>query len=378
MTVPYTNILVINLMHIGDLMLVTPVLRTLRANYPAARLTLLADKKLADLVAYNPHLDECLFIDKKGGDNHPLAFLKFILRVRKKRFDLVVNLHRNERASALAAFSGAKRIVGYAKPGFSLFFDAVLPNQKAIMHQIHSHFAVLTKAAGVKKIDDGGLEMTLPPGAEEEAARLWGKHFSPTDRVIAFNIGASWETKRWLDSYFAECADAFIRRGYKIAFFGGPMDTALVNDCIAQMEEKESGAVVVFTGKVSLGVLAALLRRCVLFLTTDSGPMHVGVAMNVPIVTMFGASPVPGFYPYDAKDVLIKTPAPCHPCGLHRCPWEGEENLSCMKRIPPAAVLRHVYRLLAEYGEQAGNIPRVYGQYQCQVVELRQGESREG
>ena len=56
--------------------------------------------------------------------------------------------------------------------------------------------------------------------------------------MIAFNIGASWETKRWLDSYFAECADAFIRRGYKIAFFGGPMDTALVNDCIAQMEEK--------------------------------------------------------------------------------------------------------------------------------------------
>lgn len=374
MTVPYTNILVINLMHIGDLMLVTPVLRTLRANFPAARLTLLADKKLADLVAYNPHLDECLFIDKKGGDNHPLAFLKFILRVRKKRFDLVINLHRNERASALAAFSGAKRIVGYAKPGFSLFFDEVLPNQKAVMHQIHSHFAVLTKAVGVTKIDDGGLEMALPPGAEEEAARLWGKYFSPTDRVIAFNIGASWETKRWLDSYFAECADAFIRRGYKIAFFGGPMDTALVDACIAQMEERESGAVVIFTGKVSFGVLAALLRRCVLFLTTDSGPMHVGVAMNVPIVTMFGASPVPGFYPYDAKDVLIKTPEPCHPCGIHHCPREGADYMGCMKHIPPAVVMKYADELLRAYEDQVGHIPRVYGQYQCKVVELKMAE----
>lgn len=374
----YANILVINLMHIGDLMLVTPVLRTLRANYPQARLTLLADKKLADLVAYNPHLDECLLLDKKGGDNHPLAFLKFIRRLRQKGFDLVINLHRNERASALAAFSGARRIVGYAKPGFSLLFDEVLPNKKAVMHQIHSHFEVLTKAAGVTRLDDGGLEMVLPPGAEEEAARLWAENFPPGQKVVGFNIGASWETKRWLDRYFAACADDLAARGYAIAFFGGPMDTELVAACIRQMKRGASDAVRTFTGKVSLGILAGLLRRCALLLTTDSGPMHVGVAMNVPIVTMFGASPVPGFYPYDAKDVLIKTPAPCHPCGLHRCPWEGEENLSCMKRIPPAAVLHHVYRLLAEYGEQAGNIPRVYGQYQCQVVELRQGESREG
>lgn len=370
----YTNILVINLMHIGDLMLVTPVLRTLRANYPEARLTLLADKKLADLVAYNPYLDECLFIDKKGGDNHPLAFLKFILRVRRKRFDLVINLHRNERASAIAAFSGAKRIVGYAKPGFSLFFDKVLPNKKAVIHQIHSHFEVLTKAAGVTKIDDGGLEMTLPPGAEDEAARLWRAHFSPADRVIAFNIGASWETKRWLDSYFAECADAFSRRGYKIAFFGGPMDTALVDACVAQMTERSSGAVVVFTGQVSLGVLAALLRRCVLFLTTDSGPMHVGVAMGVPIVTMFGASPVPGFYPYDAKDVLIKTPEPCHPCGIHRCPKQGEDYMGCMKHIPPAVVMKYADELLEAYEDEVGHIPRVYGQYQCKIVELKGAE----
>lgn len=372
----YTNILVINLMHIGDLMLVTPVLRTLRANYPEARLTLLADKKLADLVAYNPYLDECLFIDKKGRDNHPLAFLKFILRVRRIRFDLVINLHRNERASAIAAFSGAKRIVGYAKPGFSLFFDKVLPNKKAVMHQIHSHFEVLTKAAGVTKIDDGGLEMVLPPGAEEAAERLWRAHFSPADRVIAFNIGASWETKRWLDSYFAECADAFIRRGYKIAFFGGPMDTALVDACVALMTERSSGAVVIFTGKVSLGVLAALLRRCVLFLTTDSGPMHVGVAMNVPIVTMFGASPVPGFYPYDAKDVLIKTPEPCHPCGIHHCPREGADYMGCMKHIPPAVVMKYADELLRAYEDQVGHIPRVYGQYQCKVVELQMDEGK--
>lgn len=357
-------------MHIGDLMLVTPALRTLRANYPAARLTLLADRKLRDLVEYNPHLDECLFIDKKGADDSFGALFRFIRRVRKKRYDLVVNLHRNERASAIAAFSGAARVVGYAKPGFSLFFDEVLPNKKAVMHQIHSHFEVLTKACGVSRIDDGGLEMVIPPGMDDEAGRLWRENFPDGRKVVAFNIGASWPTKRWLSESFAACADALVSRGYGVAFLGGPTDEALVRDCVARMARRDSGAVRVFTGKVSLGVLAGLLRRSTLFLTTDSGPMHVGVAMNVPIVTMFGASPVPGFYPYDAKDILLKTPEPCHPCGIHVCPKKDEAHMACMKRIPVSAVMRCVDELLEAYGAQAGAWPPHDGAYQCRVIEL--------
>ncbi len=370
MAADYKNILVINLMHIGDLMLVTPVLRTLRANYPSARLTLLADKKLRDLVEFNPHIDECMLIDKKGADDHFSSFFRFILGVRKKNFDLVINLHRNERASAIAAFSGAKRIVGYAKPGFSLFFDEVLPNKKAIMHQIHSHFEVLTKACGVTRIDDGGLEMEIPPGMDDEAARLWSENFSETKKVVAFNIGASWPTKRWLDEYFAECADRLVDRGYGVAFFGGPMDEEMVRDCLAKMKHKDSDAVRVFTGKLSLGVLAGMLRRSALFLTTDSGPMHVGVAMNMPIVTMFGSSPVPGFYPYDAKDVLVKTPEPCHPCGIHICPKKGDDNMACMKKIPADVVMRYVDKLLNEYGDCVGEWPSHYGKYECRVIDL--------
>lgn len=367
----YKNILVINLMHLGDLMLVTPVLRTLRANYPQARLTLLADKKLRDLVEFNPHIDECLLLDKKGEDNHPLAFFKFILKVRAKKFDLVINLHRNERASALAAFSGGGEIVGYSKPGFSLLFNHTMANNHPIKHQVEAHFDVLRNFLGVEKIDDAGLEMVIPEAAQHKAERLWQESYAKEARVIAFNIGASWLTKRWLKEYFAQCADRLIRRGYHVAFFGGPMDVELVEACIEDMEEKDSGHLKVFTGKVSLGVLAGLLRRCCLFLTTDSGPMHVGVAMNVPIVTMFGSSPVPGFYPYDGKDVLVKTPEPCHPCRIHVCPKEGEEHMACMKKIPVDTVMAYVDELLEKYqGEPAYKLPPHPGDYQCRVIDL--------
>lgn len=378
MTSTYKNILVINTMHIGDLMLVTPALRTLRANYPQAHIALLTDRILADLVRCNENIDECILIDKHGRDKGILALIRFIRQIRKRHFDLVINYHRNERASAIASFSGGKKIVGYAQPFFHCFFDYWMPNlamadtpKDKVMHQTLCHLKVLQEAAGCTKLDDRGLEMWLPPEEEKKASDLWQKEFAEDDRVIAFNIGASWMTKRWIDAYFAECADHFIQEGYHIAFLGGPTDVAIVKACIEKMKEKDSPKVHVFTGKVSLTVLAGLLRRCCLFLTTDSGPMHVGVAMNVPIVTMFGASPVPTFYPYDGKDIVIKTPESCHPCGIHDCPKKGEDHMACMKHIPVDVVMKYSEELLARYGgKSARELPRERGNHQCRIIAL--------
>ena len=208
MTSTYKNILVINTMHIGDLMLVTPALRTLRANYPKAHIALLTDKPLADLVRCNENIDECILIDKHGRDKGILALIRFIRQIRKRHFDLVINYHRNERASAIASFSGGKKIVGYAQPFFHRFFDHWMPNlamadtpKDKVMHQTLCHLKVLQEAAGCTKLDDRGLEMWLPPEEEKKASDLWQKEFAEDDRVIAFNIGASWMTKRWIDAY---------------------------------------------------------------------------------------------------------------------------------------------------------------------------------
>lgn len=369
----YQNILVIHLMHLGDLMLGTPVLAALRQQYPAARITLLADKKLADVVAANEHLDECLLIDKKGADGGILGILRYAMRLRKNHYDLVINLHRNERSSALAAFSGGRRIVGYAKPGFALAFDHVSPSQNQVMHEVHSHYAAL-RAAGVLNADGtAGLEMWIPSAAKEEAERLWQAHFAPTDKVIAINIGASWATKRWIDAYFAVVADTYLRRGYHIAVMGGPMDREMVEECRARMEEREHPHLHIFTGQVSLGVLAGLLSRCILFITTDSGPMHVGVAMHVPVICMFGSSPIPGFYPYDARSISVRAPVSCHPCRIHECPLAGEEHMMCMKRMPPDLILQYADQILREEGEcPACELPAPTD-FETRVVEMADG-----
>ena len=369
----YQNILVIHLMHLGDLMLGTPVLAALRQQYPAARITLLADKKLADVVAANEHLDECLLIDKKGADGGILGILRYAMRLRKNHYDLVINLHRNERSSALAALSGGRRIVGYAKPGFALAFDHVSPSQNQVMHEVHSHYAAL-RAAGVLNADGkAGLEMWIPSAAKEEAERLWQAHFAPTDKVIAINIGASWATKRWIDAYFAVVADTYLRRGYHIAVMGGPMDREMVEECRARMEERDHPHLHIFTGQVSLGVLAGLLSRCILFITTDSGPMHVGVAMHVPVICMFGSSPIPGFYPYDARSISVRAPVSCHPCRIHECPLAGEEHMMCMKRMPPDLILQYADQILREEGERPACELPAPTDFETRVVEMADG-----
>ena len=148
------------------------------------------------------------------------------------------------------------------------------------------------------------------------------------------------------------------------------MDESIVQAAVAKMKHRAHPHVKILTGKLTLQELAALLKKCAVVITTDSGPMHIAVTQSVPLVTMFGASPVPGFYPYDGKDILIKTPETCHPCGIHECPRKGEDNMACMKHIPVDAVMKYAEELLAEYQDQVGNIPRVYGQYECRVIEL--------
>ncbi|HYH03906.1 MAG TPA: lipopolysaccharide heptosyltransferase II [Bacillota bacterium] len=346
------KILVINLMHVGDLLLVTPVLRTLRTNYPEAEIALLADAKLSDLVKYNQNINELITIDKKNYHNHLVPYMKFVREIRRRKFDLVINLHANERASFIAAMSNAKKIIGYSSWGLSVFFDFCMENRKAIKHQIHSHFDVLKEGLGITRIDDRGLEMWLDEAAVQRAEELWLKAFphqagSANFKVVALNIGASWPTKRWPKEYFAELADRLLEKGIGIVFLGGTMDQELVTTAVSLMQHRESPDLAVLTGKMSLLELAAVLKKCTAMVTNDSGPMHVAVAMGVPLVSMFGASPVTGFYPYNDISVVLKTPVSCHPCGKHQC-----ETLECMYKITVEQVLEKTLEIVEAVQEQ--------------------------
>ncbi|MGI6092251.1 MAG: lipopolysaccharide heptosyltransferase II [Negativicutes bacterium] len=322
----YNRILVINLMYIGDLLFATPLLRTLRANYPEAEIVLLADKKNCDVVRYNPHISELIAIDKKGYHNKLKNYLGVIADIRRRQFDLVINLHRNERASAIAAFSGAKKIIGFSAKGFGFFFDKVV-HERTDIHQVDAYMETL-KAVGVKRIDNQGLEMWVDEKSQKKADEIWQYHFpdtsgnlrsSPKTPVIGINTGGSWPTKRWTKSGFANLADKILASGYGVVFFGGPMDKEDVEEILSLMVERDSPQLVLLTGKTTLLEMAALANKCTAFISGDSGPMHIAVSQKVPVIAIFGPSDPLRYAPYGQKKSVIKSNQECLGCGEHSC-----------------------------------------------------------
>lgn len=362
----YQKILVINMMHIGDLLVTTPFLHALRNSFPKSHIALLADDKLKDLVVNNRNIDELILIKKKGYHNKLSNYIKFVKEIRKKNFDLVINLHANERASFCAAFSKGKKIVGYSTFGPHLMFDKLMKNRNKIKHQVEAHFDVLREHLDISEIADNGIDMWLDEKSQKDADLIWQEAFGAEKvKAVALNIGASWPTKRWRYDYYAELADKLLDLGYGVIYLGGDMDKEVVDKAISLMKNKDHDKLKVFTGKLTLFQLAAVLRKCDCLVTNDSGPMHIAVAMDVPLVAMFGPSPVLGFYPYNDKSISIKTPVDCYACGQHNC-----DTLECMTKIPVDVVLKYALELIEKYSDLPKPLSRENGKYQCQVIEL--------
>lgn len=279
------KILVTFLMHLGDLTLTTPFIHALRKAAPDAHITFLADEKLKDVVLHNPYLDEVITVDKKGRDNSLLALMACARRLSKMDFDIVINLHPNERCSFICALTKTGLRVGATHTMFRPLWDIHIPLDRTI-HAADMYLDVLHEL-GVKELEHNGLEIF--PSAEhiKQAENFWRNNgVFATDKLVGFNIGSAVVTKRWAPERFAQVADTLAEKGYKPVFFGGTMDEEMVQEAVALMKTTP----VVATGAFTIGALAAAMRRCSLIITNDSGPMHVAISQKVPIVAMYGPS----------------------------------------------------------------------------------------
>ncbi len=337
------KILVTFLMHLGDLTLTTPFVHALRKAAPAAHITFLADEKLKDVVLHNPYIDEVITIDKKGRDNSLLALVACARRLSAMRFDLLINLHPNERCSFVCALTRTKTRAGTAHKLFKPFWDVFTPlNRK--LHAADMYLDVL-RQLGVARLEHNGLEIF--PGAEncDFAAEFWRQHgVFRTDRLIGFNIGSAVPTKRWAPERFAQVADHFADLGYKPVFFGGIMDEEMVQEAVSRMRTIP----VVATGAFSIGALAAAMKRCSLIITNDSGPMHVAISQGIPIVAMYGPSSPHLYGPYTDNAIIVTAQPPCNGCAdgmKHKC-----ADLQCMERLTAEQVIDAAAQMLQRHG----------------------------
>ena len=333
------KIIVTFLMHLGDLVLTTPFLHALRKAAPGADITYLVDEKLKDIVACNPNIDHVWTIDKKGKDNNLPALWRMSRKITDAHFDVLINLHPNERCSFVDAMAVVPVKVGASHFLFRGFFHPWLKLNRKI-HAADMYLDVL-KRIGVQDLSNDGLEVFPAPEHRAKAEAFWkAEGLKPGAKLVGFNIGSAVVTKRWAPERFAQVADTLAREGYRTVFFGGTMDEEMVQEAVGYMKNKP----IVATGKFGLGELAAAMSRCCLIITNDSGPMHVAISQKVPIVAMYGPSHPELYGPYTKQATIVRAIPPCDGCrkGMkHHC-----DDMRCMKELTVKQVLKAAHKWL--------------------------------
>jgi heptosyltransferase-2 len=332
---PPRNILVRAPNWIGDAVMCEPALRGLRALFPKATLTILAKPIIAELFTAHPSLDRLLVYDDKG--THAGISGKWSLagRLRQQHFDLAVLFQNAFEAAFLAWLAGIPRRYGYATDGrvFFLTEPVAVPNNRASLHQVEYYWNLLRPLG----MTGGATLPTLPVSADEDRmvdARLASAGIDSSALIIGINPGSTYgSAKRWLPDRFAEVAKRLVRRleqaqGAQVAvvILGAKGEEPLGKDIATQV----GGRSVVLSGATTIRELMAVVKRCRLLITNDTGPMHIAAACEVPVVAVFGPTDWRTTAPYGQERSIVREPVDCAPCLLRECPIDHR----CMTRIP--------------------------------------------
>ena len=323
---------------IGDAVMATPALAAIRRAFPRAQVTVVANPLVAELFAAHPDCDRVIRFDKRS--NHPgLGGLwQFCRSLRRERFELAVLLQNAFEAAVMAVLAGIPRRAGYRTDGRGLLLTDGVPavDKKHGLHHIDYYLAML-RALGIAS-DDRRLHLHLTPAEEQWAAATLG-----TGDWLAINPGASYgAAKRWLPERFAAVADALASEyGARIVLTGGPGEVEIGADIARAMHMPVHNLI----GGTSVRQLMAVLARCRMVVTNDSGPMHIAAALGVPIVAVFGPTDHTTTSPLAENCRIVRCPVDCAPCLLRECPTDHR----CMTRVTSEEVLAAAQELLGTH-----------------------------
>lgn len=317
------SILLIRLSSLGDIVLTSPAIRAVRNNFPGARISMLVANQSADILTENPHLDEVIQFNRHAQNKDTAEMVRLVRVLRERQFELTIDFQRKFRTSLLGYLSGAKCRVGYHLPN-GLLCSVRVPNSSG--HAIDCYFALL-HAAGIEA-RDRTLELFLTESDRTYARDIMERQGIDRNKLtVGVFPGAGWKLREWMPDRFAAIGDRLVREfGAQVAVFGGAHERQLGNYVVDQMTERATS----FAGDHRIRQLAALIERCSLFLTNDTGPMHIAAAIGTPTVALFGPGNHIRFQPLEPIHSTIRHEVPCSPCKqfTNRC-----KNNICMKLI---------------------------------------------
>lgn len=298
------RVLIIQTAFIGDVILMTPVVSELKRIFPDIEIDVLIKKGNENLLENNPKISTLYTFDKNSGKQK--AILHLIRTFRKKRYDLIINLHRYTSSGLIAVFSGAKRVYGFRKNPLSLLYT------KRFEHKIGDGTHEVTR--NLSLISEFGADQLARPELFPSEAH-YQKNSNLTETSFVCLAPASvWKTKALHMSKWIQLTERI--EGHKIYLIGAPSDHGL---CQQIADGSKNKNVVNLAGKHSLMETAALIDNAEKVYVNDSGPLHIASAMNTPTVAFF-CSTIPefGFGPLAEESRIEQVKGlDCRPCGIH-------------------------------------------------------------
>jgi heptosyltransferase-2 len=323
---------------IGDAVMITPAVHAIRSHFPRARISVLAKPWVAPVFTGSPDVDEVILYEETG----IAAAVRVARKLRRRRFDAAFLLQHAFEAALIAFLAGIPIRIGYRRDGRGPLLTHPVPCPPSIraVHQTDYYLNIL-REVGLGAFDRD-LRLRVPPENLQRAREmLFDCGVSNSVPVVGINPSAAYgPAKQWFPERFAALADRLQERyRYEVILFGGPSDRRL-GERIAEMTQKK---VINLAGRTRLQDAIALIALCRLFVTNDSGLMHVAAGLGVPLVAIFGSTNPVTTGPWSKNSRVVRASVPCSPCLKPDC---REGHLSCMRRIEVSMVLDAVEQLL--------------------------------
>jgi heptosyltransferase-2 len=313
------NILVKGNNWLGDAVMSLPALRSLKEMAPGSRVTVLTKPAFADLYRGAPYVDEVVGHERGG----MRTWVRTVRELKRRKFDAALVLPRSFSAAFLAWSARIPRRIGYAGGGRTKLLTET-PKPLDRCHRVY-HIHHLLSAFG----DPPAVK---PPRLEIPAdAAAWAEEKLPGGPWIGINPGATYgAAKQWYPDRFTDLGRKLSERG-KLVVVGGPAEQEL-----GEKVAKGVGGICI-AGRTTVSQLAAAIARCRLFVTNDTGPMHVADAVGTPMVAIFGPTDWIETPPFGKNHTIVRHEIECSPCLKRVCPLGHHD---CMKKVDVGQVLR--------------------------------------
>lgn len=324
-SLPAIKILVIKLRAIGDVVLSTIVTKNLRLAFPGAQIHFLTEPASADVLLHNRFVDRTLVYRKKEMSGWAL-----IRMVRRERYDLVIDLFGNPRTALVTRLSGAPVRAGFRFRGRAYAYTVLAEPRGDRVHNTQFNLDALT-ALGIE-IQDRNIYFSFGP---EDGAFVSAFLADGPPPLVCINQGGGWYTKRWGREKFASLADRLVEEyGVRIVLAWGPGERGEVEELRGMMKREA-----IIPPATTLSQLGAMLARCALMITNDSGPMHIAAAVGVPVLGIYGPTNPALQGPYGSSHVVVrKESLDCLGCNFLECPI----GHPCMRELDVHAVMAAV------------------------------------